>query len=423
MSNEIMLRQGGELAVPEFDVGRVVAQTAAIQQCLKAVMKENEHFGIIPGTPKPSLWQPGADKLCMLFRLRADYEIASSTERDDWIAITVRCRLYSITTGDEWGSGMGSSNSRETKYVSQSQAKLCPKCSKPAIIKGKDEYGGGWLCFKKKDGCGAKFKDDDKAIAGQATQVLTDKVWDLHNTLVKMACKRAKVAAVLTATAASDIFTQDLEDLQEAAVTYTPPGAREQATPAPKAATAAPPAQLAHGEPTNSPGTTWTPAPSAEPSRDTAAAPDPVDVAKAAFPGAVEREPGSDDDADDVPEAGDMVEVWRWVGEKINPNIKSKTNLKGEWVPAGFAPKRTDAQNRKLQALRAALKIEEDEWRPKLILHFSKESSGNLSVEEAGRLIDMLERRKDVEEAKRARQEARVPGMVAEINDALKETA
>ncbi|MBW2646973.1 MAG: hypothetical protein JRE23_12530, partial [Deltaproteobacteria bacterium] len=37
--------------------------------------------------------------------------------------------------------------------------------------------------------------------------------WDLQNTIYKMACKRAQVAAVLNATAASDIFTQDVEDM------------------------------------------------------------------------------------------------------------------------------------------------------------------------------------------------------------------
>lgn len=37
--------------------------------------------------------------------------------------------------------------------------RLCPQCQKPAIIKGRAEYGGGWLCFKKKGGCGAKFPD------------------------------------------------------------------------------------------------------------------------------------------------------------------------------------------------------------------------------------------------------------------------
>lgn len=36
---------------------------------------------------------------------------------------------------------------------------LCPVCGVAAIIKGREEYGGGWLCFKKKGGCGAKWPD------------------------------------------------------------------------------------------------------------------------------------------------------------------------------------------------------------------------------------------------------------------------
>ena len=38
---------------------------------------------------------------------------------------------------------------------------------------------------------------------------------DYYNTVLKMAKKRAHVDAVLTATAASDIFTQDIEDMPE----------------------------------------------------------------------------------------------------------------------------------------------------------------------------------------------------------------
>jgi hypothetical protein len=37
----------------------------------------------------------------------------------------------------------------------------CPECGKSkAVIKGKAEYGGGWLCFGKKGGCGAKWQDE-----------------------------------------------------------------------------------------------------------------------------------------------------------------------------------------------------------------------------------------------------------------------
>jgi len=199
----------------------VLAQTTAIQRCMQSVMRPGEHYGVIPGTtkpgekPKPTLLQPGADKLGLMFHLRPEYEIVSRTETDTFIAREVRCRLYHIQTGECWGEGMGSANSREAKYQNQAMAKVCPKCSKPAIIRGKEEYGGGWICFTKKDGCGAKFKADDKAITEQSGQVNADKLWDLHNTITKMANKRARVAAVLTATAASDIFAQDLEDLEE----------------------------------------------------------------------------------------------------------------------------------------------------------------------------------------------------------------
>lgn len=36
----------------------------------------------------------------------------------------------------------------------------CPQCGKKvSVIKGKEEYGGGWLCWKKKEGCGHAWQD------------------------------------------------------------------------------------------------------------------------------------------------------------------------------------------------------------------------------------------------------------------------
>lgn len=38
----------------------------------------------------------------------------------------------------------------------------CPQCGNlGAIIKGRPEYGGGFVCYKKMGGCGAQFSDDD----------------------------------------------------------------------------------------------------------------------------------------------------------------------------------------------------------------------------------------------------------------------
>ena len=111
------------------------------------------------------------------------------------------------------GEGVGFCSTRETRYAFVNASRKCPACGKDAIIKGKAEYGGGWVCYKKKDGCGTKYDDGDAAIEGQKVgKVAVDNPVDSFNTVLKMAKKRALVDAVLTATAASDLFVQDLED-------------------------------------------------------------------------------------------------------------------------------------------------------------------------------------------------------------------
>jgi hypothetical protein len=104
-------------------------------------------------------------------------------------------------------------STREKKYGKRKQERECPQCGVAAIIKGKAEYGGGWVCFKKKNGCGAKFRDGDQAIEDQQVgEIENPDLPDTWNTVVKMAEKRARVDAVLAVTGASALFTQDVED-------------------------------------------------------------------------------------------------------------------------------------------------------------------------------------------------------------------
>ena len=42
------------LAIPERSVEELIAQVKKIQQVQEAVMKEGEHYGVIPGTNKPN---------------------------------------------------------------------------------------------------------------------------------------------------------------------------------------------------------------------------------------------------------------------------------------------------------------------------------------------------------------------------------
>src|SRR5688572_3809671 len=107
------------LAPYKVGVAELVTQAAMIQECMSALMKKDVHYGVIPGCEKPSLWQPGADKLCMLFRLRAEYEVTKLVEEERWISVTMKCRLVHIPTGMCWGEGVGSANTREKRYANQ----------------------------------------------------------------------------------------------------------------------------------------------------------------------------------------------------------------------------------------------------------------------------------------------------------------
>ena len=213
MENEVVPyeRQIGALTVSDLR-----SQVNLIQHVMKEVMQNGHHYGVIPGTgTKPTLLKAGAEKLCLTFRLDPQYE---ATEQYDGAHLTVvsRCTLFHITTGQRFGSGMGSCSTKESKYAYRAATKKCPHCGAEAIIKGKEEYGGGWVCFKKKGGCGEKFDDADGRIISQPTgRMPNEDLPDQYNTVLKMANKRSLVAAVLNATAASDIFTQDIEDMPQ----------------------------------------------------------------------------------------------------------------------------------------------------------------------------------------------------------------
>ena len=200
------------------------AQVQLIQEVMREVMqgpsKDNPngvHFGLIPGCgDKPSLFKPGAEKLFLTFRLRPIIDPALDVvitnlpggHRD----YRVHCHILNMN-GVEMATGVGSASTLESKHRYRNSKRKCPKCGAETIIKGRDEYGGGWLCHAKIGGCGAKFADTAAEITDQvAGKSENPDIADQYNTVLKMACKRAKVDGCLSATACSDIFTQDIED-------------------------------------------------------------------------------------------------------------------------------------------------------------------------------------------------------------------
>jgi hypothetical protein len=223
--------------VPSFvtAVDEAIERKAEKRRFFEKVMTEGQHYGKIPGTgkdAKPTLLKPGAEMLCANMGLNPSGSDAEPPVRDllgkdhggePYILYRRVCKIYRQIGPHEndrmiVGQAEGLCSSWETKYRYRNGQRLCPKCGKPAIIPGKEEYvkpngDGAFLCFKKKDGCGATFNRADRAITDQVVgKVPNPDVAELENTLLKMADKRAFVAATLVATGCSDIFTQDLED-------------------------------------------------------------------------------------------------------------------------------------------------------------------------------------------------------------------
>ena len=167
-------------ALPPFGVTELRQRIQAVQAVMRGVMKEGTHFGTIPGTPKPSLWKAGAEVLCLTFRLVPILE--SRMVADDltceW-AYTAIKRDGSILQG----TCVGFFEVEATCTVSNQHGDPLSRCSA--------------RCNNRE----ANYREVG--------------LFEIRNTVLKMAEKRAFVSAVLMATGASDIFTQDLEDLPE----------------------------------------------------------------------------------------------------------------------------------------------------------------------------------------------------------------
>ena len=206
--------------MPAMSIESAVERYNAVTEFVSRVLRRDVDYGVIPGTEKRTLLKPGAEKLTTFFGLSTRFELLERIE--DWTGeahggepffyYLYRCRLL---RGDVLiAEGDASCNSREAKYRWREAQRACPACGQAAIVKGREEYGGGWVCFKKKGGCGAKYPDGDQSIESQQTgRVFNPDIADQVNTIQKMAQKRALVGAVLLAVNASEFFTQDVEDM------------------------------------------------------------------------------------------------------------------------------------------------------------------------------------------------------------------
>jgi hypothetical protein len=146
----------------------------ALNEFVIQMMQEGVDYGRVEVYSKPTLLKPGAEKLCDAFGFSKQVDVIRRIEEWEkvFFAYEVKVTLINKQTGMMEAEGIGSCNSREKSFVHQ------------------DHY-------------------------------------TLVNTFLKMAKKRALIDAVLSATRASGIFTQDIEDLAEAQIKHN----NEPATP------------------------------------------------------------------------------------------------------------------------------------------------------------------------------------------------
>lgn len=201
--------------MPAVAIEAMSERYSAIVRVKDAIMRDGVDYGTIPGTDKPTLLKPGAEKLCTFFGLCPEFtpldEVVDWDATEPFFFFRYNCTLKTRDGRFMAGSGIGSCNSREKKYRYRLQSLRCIKCGEELR---KSKTSQEYYCWVKTGGCGATFKLDDPQITNQEPGYIPNPdIADCVNTIDKMAQKRALIAATLVAVGASDFFTQDLEDL------------------------------------------------------------------------------------------------------------------------------------------------------------------------------------------------------------------
>jgi hypothetical protein len=175
-SNDLVVQSHKPLAVSrigemEEDFAKAVRQRELLKKYIQSQLDVDRHFYKVNESQKPSLTKEGAELICLPHGLVPDYQVLSGPLEPPTTSqryqVTVKCVLRNRGDADSFfGSGIGSASSYITKKDGTEQAR-------------QRDIG---LC---------------------------------HNSTMKMAQKSAYIAATLNATAASEFFTQDLEEWQD----------------------------------------------------------------------------------------------------------------------------------------------------------------------------------------------------------------
>lgn len=193
----------------------LVRNVDVIKQAMKAVMigptkddQNNEipgiHYGTIPGCgDKHALFQPGAHKLGLLFNLAPEYDITTNDLPNGHREYETVTRLMHRATGRFVGQGVGVCSTMESKYRYRWENTDIEVPKEYWKDRNPELLGGAGYVARKAWGA------DKKQHWFIFHRVAHDNPADYYNTVKKISKKRAYNDAILTATAASDIFAPD----------------------------------------------------------------------------------------------------------------------------------------------------------------------------------------------------------------------
>lgn len=185
--------------LPQMQIMSIAAMTDrinAIQTVTRNKMIVDVHFGVIPGTKKPTLYKAGSEMLLTMFQIGTTVDVIDLST-DDRIKYRVIVTGVHTPSGRAIGQGVGECSSGEEKYKWRNAV-----CDEEFDATAEGMRRVKW----------SKSWDRGASTIFQSKQVRTAPD-DLSNTVLKMAKKRAQIDMTLTALGVSDLFSQDIEDL------------------------------------------------------------------------------------------------------------------------------------------------------------------------------------------------------------------
>ncbi len=211
-NRELIVAESSNLPGPVVSMQQWAERRKAFNDWVNSQLHGGVDFGKVPGTDKPTLLKPGAEKIAQFYGCAVLLE-AIERERDmqtGFFYIEYLAKLVSIQTGQIVATGVGACSSYESKYRWRWENWKDKKNAPPA--------DSGWEQANGKYGTYYRRRIENRDLI------------DTWNTVIKMAKKRALVDACLTVSGASEKFTQDVEDFEPQA----PAEPKTEAEPAPR---------------------------------------------------------------------------------------------------------------------------------------------------------------------------------------------